>query len=384
MRRELPPAAIVVIDEAHKWFEFYESWFASPEWQDIPIIGLSATPWAQGLGKYYKRLIIASTTKELIDGGFLAPFRVFAPAHPDLGGVRTLAGDYHEGDLGDAMDRAQLVADIVQTWVERGEGRPTFCFAVNCAHAQHIRDRFEAAGIPAAYMDARTKLDEREDIRRKFHAGEFKVVCNVGVLTTGIDWDVRCIILARPTKSEMLFVQMIGRGLRRAEGKADCLILDHSDTHSRLGFVTDIAYETLDDGQYEHSISSRKSTEVLPKECPACTFLRPAHVHVCPHCGFAPKAQWEGENQNGELVEITHARTTAQKLAGVDRKSLYAQLCWIARDRSYKPGWAVHQFKTLAGYWPNRNLHVAPEEPCDMLRSWIRSRQIAYAKRRTA
>ena len=59
---------------------------------------------------------------------------------------------------------------------------------------------------------------------------------------------MRCIILARPTKSEMLFVQMIGRGLRTADGKADCLILDHSDNHLRLGFVTDIHHDKLDDG----------------------------------------------------------------------------------------------------------------------------------------
>lgn len=65
------------------------------------------------------------------------------------------------------------------------------------------------------------------------------MIASVGCLTTGVDLDVRCIVLARPTKSEMLFVQIIGRGLRRAPGKVDCLILDHSDTHSRLGFVTD-------------------------------------------------------------------------------------------------------------------------------------------------
>jgi DNA repair protein RadD len=122
------------------------------------------------------------------------------------------------------MDKDALVADVVDTWLQRAEGRPTFCFAVNRVHANHLQQKFLAAGVQAGYVDAYTDKDERREVARQFHAGEIKVVCNVGVLTTGIDWDVRCIILARPTKSEMLFVQMIGRGLRTADGKNDCLI----------------------------------------------------------------------------------------------------------------------------------------------------------------
>ena len=73
---------------------------------DIPFIGLSATPWARGLGKYYDDLIIAATTADLIrDGLSLADFIIFAPSEPDLAGVRTVAGDFHEGELAEAMDR---------------------------------------------------------------------------------------------------------------------------------------------------------------------------------------------------------------------------------------------------------------------------------------
>jgi DNA repair protein RadD len=96
--RKLPKADLVIIDEVHCWFEFYARWIADPEWANVPFIGLSATPWTKGLGKHFSRLIIAATTQELIDAGFLSPFRVFAPSHPDLAGVRTVAGDFHEGE----------------------------------------------------------------------------------------------------------------------------------------------------------------------------------------------------------------------------------------------------------------------------------------------
>jgi superfamily II DNA or RNA helicase len=381
MRRQIPSADIVIVDEAHRWFDFYGRWMADPAWRSIPFVGLSATPWTKGLGKHFDALIIASTTRELIDSGFLSAFRVFAPSHPDLAGVRTVAGDYHEGDLGEAMNKAPLVADIASTWIERGEGRPTLCYCVDRAHARTVRDRFEASGIACGYMDAYTEPDARREIRRQFHSGEIKIVCNVGVLTTGVDWDVRCIILARPTKSEMLFVQIIGRGLRTADGKNDCLILDHSDTHGRLGFVTDIHHEHLDDGKRGTRANSRKSGEALPKECPSCSFLRPPKVHICPNCGFAPQQQSTVHVVAGELVELTGR--PASKLADIGNAALYGQLLRFAREQGYRPGWASYKFRELRGYWPDRLRHVPEMEPEPQVRSWIRSRQIAFAKRRS-
>ena len=94
MRRDIAPADLVFIDEAHRWYDFYRRWFLDLEWANVPFIGLTATPWTKGLGAYYERLIIAATTQDLIDQGYLSNFKVFAPAHPDLNNVRTLAGDY--------------------------------------------------------------------------------------------------------------------------------------------------------------------------------------------------------------------------------------------------------------------------------------------------
>jgi hypothetical protein len=92
MRRKIPAADVVVIDEAHRWFDFYGKWMSDPEWAKVPFIGLSATPWTKGLGKHYDDLLIAATTRDLIDAGYLSQFRVFAPSHPDLGAVRTVRG----------------------------------------------------------------------------------------------------------------------------------------------------------------------------------------------------------------------------------------------------------------------------------------------------
>jgi DNA repair protein RadD len=224
-RRDLPKADIVFVDEAHIWHDFYRKWFLDPEWKDIPFIGLSASPWRKGLGAYYDELIIVATIQELIDAGYLSKFKVFAPSHPDLSGVSTIAGDYQQDELGIAMDKVPLVADIVATWLKHSPGRRTLCFAVNRIHAQHIRDKFEEVGIRAGYVDCFSTPAERLEVRNKFASGEYQVVCNVDVLTLGVDWDVRTIILARPTKSEMRYVQVIGRGLRPAKDKDHCVRL---------------------------------------------------------------------------------------------------------------------------------------------------------------
>jgi superfamily II DNA or RNA helicase len=302
-RRTFPEAQVVVFDEAHMIHEAHRTWLADPAWRGVPFVGLSATPWSKGLGRYFESLIPVTTTQALIDQGYLSPFKVFATGHPDLRGVKTVAGDYHEGELSAAMRAGSLTADIIDTWIARHNGAKTLVFAVDRAHAKALQSRFEAAGVPAGYQDAHTSDTERREIRRKFHTGEFRVVSNVGTLTTGVDWDVRCLVLARPTKSEILYTQIIGRVLRTAPGKDFALILDHSDTTQRLGFVTDIHHDELDKGE------RTKAPRILrPKECPRCAALRLPRLSECPNCGFKPEPVSGVVEQTGELWEITSGK----------------------------------------------------------------------------
>jgi DNA repair protein RadD len=386
-RRKIPPAHFVIIDEVHRWFKFYDKWLKDPEWLNVPFLGLSATPWTKGLGKRFSKLIIGTTTRQLIDAGRLSDFRVFAPSTPDLTGVKTVAGDYHEKQLSEVMNRATLVADIVDTWLQRAQDRPTLVFAVDRTHAKHLQTQFQEAGVAAGYIDCNTDRLEREDVAAQFRRGELKVVCNVGCLTTGIDWDVRCIVLARPTKSEMLFVQMIGRGLRLADGKDHCLILDHSDNHNRLGFVTDIHYDKLDDGK-KREAAKRKGSEKLPKLCPFCKFLKPPKAHECPSCGFKPEPKCAVVNGEGELVEWQNRKTQIGPSEN-EKIAFYRELRGYADERAaagrpYKSQWPAANFKERYGHYPPFfwNDNYGPTEPGRATRNWVKHRIIAYARRR--
>lgn len=377
-RRMLPETDLVIVDEAHQVFKVITTWMA--ERTTLPFIGLSATPWSKGLGKHYTDLIRPVSLSQLIDRKRLTPFRAFAPSHPDLGGVKTVAGDYDEAALAEAMDKPQLTADIVSTYLAKGENRPTLCFAVNRAHARSLADEFERAGVSTAYIDGYTERDDRKVIAAAFAEGRVKVVVNVGVLTTGVDWDVRCIILARPTKSEMLYVQIIGRGLRTAPGKSDCLILDHSDTTLNLGFVTDITHDELDNGKRKDAASSRRSKQKelrLPKECSGCGELKPGGVHVCPACGFAPERRQEIETADGELFQIAGGKLAADRET---KQRFWSGLLWYVENRGKSEGWAAHRYKDRFGVWP-RGLRATPKPPDVECHNWVRAGNIQFAKR---
>ena len=376
-KRKIPHADLVIVDECHRVFKFYNRWFS--EWNNVPFVGLSATPWTKGLGKLYDDLLIASTTQDLISQGYLSDFRVYAPSKPDLSKCRTVAGDWHEGDIGDVMDKPGLTADIVSTWKRMAEGRPTLAFCVNRAHANHLRKDFESRGVKADYIDAYTDVNEREIIAKKFHRGETQVVCNVGCLTTGVDWDVRCVILARPTKSEMLFVQIVGRGLRTADGKQDCLILDHSDTHQRLGFVTDIHHEKLDDGRQNASTKFERK-QPLPKECPSCKYMKPAKVHQCPSCGFKAEKQSDIEVQDGDLSELKRKKKLNRDVSSDEKKKFYGELLGYCQNQGYKRGWAANKYRDRFGVWPNAHHDAIVSDPSLETINYIKHSLIKWAR----
>ena len=384
-RRAIPPSDLVLVDECHRQFKFVTRWLGSPEMASVPVIGLTATPWSRDLGKVYDDLVVSAPMRELIDLGFLSDYRVFAPSHPDLTGVRTVAGDFHEGELSEAMQKPSLVADVVTTWKRLGENRSTLVFAVDRAHARRLQQEFDSARIATAYIDAFTESAERKTIFSQFSDGAIRIIVSVATLTTGIDLDVRCIVLARPTKSETLFVQIAGRGLRTAEGKDHCLILDHSDTTLRLGFPDTIHHAELDDGSPRKSSQARQEREEpQPKECSACNFLKPARVHKCPSCGFAPERQSEVQAIEGELSELDAAR--ARKLHKSDRHTKqrwYSMLTSIARQRGYREGWVANQYRAKFGVWP-QGLVLIEVPPDSEVLNWVRHRMIKFAKSREA
>lgn len=373
-RRQRPEADVVIVDECHVQHKPVLEWMADRDARRV-FIGLSATPWARGMADHWQGLVVPVTMQELIDAQFLSPFRVYAPSSPDLSGVKIVAGDYHEGQLADVMGGASIVADVVQTWKQRAQGLPTLVFAVNRAHAAQLVQQFADAGVAMGYCDANTDIVERQFLFRQMARGDISGIVNIGTLTTGVDADVRCVVLARPTKSEMLFVQMIGRGLRMAPGKAEALILDHADNHARMGFVTDIHHDKLLSGKDKQHPTKQDKGEVTPRPCPSCGALKKGGA--CPSCGFKPERKSEVEVEAGELIEF---RAKPPKHNREEKQKFWSMAQHVDRERGKGGKLAKALYRSKFGVWP-QGLSDSPMKPDGAFLSYEHSRRIAFAKR---
>lgn len=386
-RRGFPEKqGIILIDEAHACAGSVAYRNFIFQHQHVPIIGLSATPFSRGLGKHYdelngplfERLIVSATIRELIDAGFLVDVDVYAPEIPDLSGVRTVAGDYDEAQLGHVMDQPKMVGDIIEHWQRLGDNRPTVVFAVNIAHSKHIVGAFREAGVSAEHIDCYTSDIERAAILERVRRGETRVISNVSILAEGWDFPACAVmVLARPTKSLIRYIQMAGRILRIYPGKDRATLIDHSGSALNLGLPTDDLPLELDDGKPRKPGKTRDADEPKPRQCPSCKAVIPAKAKCCPICNWKPDPVQEIVMKKGALKLLRHTAAPTK----ADKQSLYSQFVHVAIERKKKLGWADHLFKDLTGHFP-RGLDPIPEEPSEDIRKFVLSKLIRFSKGR--
>jgi superfamily II DNA or RNA helicase len=197
----------------------------------------------------------------------------------------------------------------------------------------------------------------------------------------GVDEDVRCIIMSRPTKSEMLWVQMIGRGLRTAPGKNHLLILDHAGNAENLGLPDAIHHEHLDTHSPSESVIPPNSHTLKPTKCQSCGYLIPPGVGNCPQCGAARQRRGsEIMPADGELVEYgakskKAPKTARERLAARDARVVYRELLAVCKSS----GEVAHRFKDIFGCWPqfSDRISILPsDEVCD----FVTAQRIRWAK----
>jgi superfamily II DNA or RNA helicase len=386
---DLPPADLLIFDEAHRARGRTREHLIGL-YPEAVLLGMTATPCrgdGRGLGNLFDVMVEAPQVAELIVGGYLVKSRVYAPVDPDLKGVRTEKGDYVISQLAGRMNTDALVGDIVEHWHKHGEQRRAIAFAVDVAHSVAIRDQFLRAGVPAEHLDGETPIPEREAILGRLASGETKVVSNCMVLTEG--WDcppVGCCILARPTKQMGLFRQMIGRVLRPAAGKSDAVILDHSGAVFRHGLPEDHVEWTLEvDGRAATPAHEKRKRGEAPalRECPSCKaiMIKPP----CGACGWMPEPKARNiDFENGRLGLVVGGKARAQAYTNEEKVRWYQMLIGEALRRGKKPGWAWYLFKDKFGHEPDRFWNRTALAPAPEVSSYVRSRLIAYAKRRAA
>lgn len=318
---------IIICDESHDCVSPTYQKFLS-NFNDKIIIGLTATPFKIGNKNhsYWDACIKPIEAHELMELGYLVPCSLFIPSDIDLSHIETdsKTRDYKTKQLSNAMSKREIVGDIVENYKKIGNNKQAICFCVDKQHSKILCQEFNESGIKAMHADESTKQKERDDILNKFKRGEIQVITNVMIFSTGLDLPQAEVgIMARPTKSEVLWIQQVGRLLRpyRKCGKCNtqydnsekcpkcghdkpsyiknsAIIIDHGANSIELGHPYDVRYPDM--GKDKEKQKREKS---LLRTCKQCFFVYPAQIKTCPNCNNVNKLPERlYETKQGEIV----------------------------------------------------------------------------------
>lgn len=249
---------------------------------DKLLLGVTATPGrsdGQGLDNLFQEITYACDIGYMICEGFLSDVRgIRVETETDLQGVATRQGDFATGQLSAAVNTDERNQIIVDSYKEYANGRKAIAFCVDIAHSKELARQFNDAGISAAAMWGDMGDDERKRVLSAFERGEYQVLSNCNVLTEGFDSpSISCVLMARPTKSQSLYIQMVGRGLRTFPGKENCVVIDFTDSRHDVCQVATLAgkemrtgeslREAIERGTHEEKeAANAKATAVFSKE----------------------------------------------------------------------------------------------------------------------
>lgn len=384
-KRGWPTADIDVIDEAHILHASVKARIASKQ---TIVVGMSATPFTRGLGKYFDAVVNVTTTRWLIEQGWLVPYRAFGCSEPDMDGVRVKSTG--EWDDKEASGKAlEVVGDVVDEYLKHGENRKFICSAVDTAHVEELQRQFLAAGINVASYTYLDDADDRAETTSEFRKDDSAIrgLITVTAASRGFDVpSVSCIIMARPLRKSLAeHIQLLGRGLRICEGKVDCLVLDHSGNMGRFWrqceTFFDEGLDKLDDGEKKDKPKPDEKPEKEPMKCPTCRAVH-SPAPFCPVCGHQYPKKKAIEHVPGSLKELIAGKYTKQLTSTL--WPMVAGYVLERREGDAAKKQALAIYKSITGEFPKGAWWetTVPVPPSMEVRSRIKASQIAFANRR--
>lgn len=380
----LPEFDFAIVDEAHTQWELIKQ--IIERYNNIPIIGLTATPYSKGLGKMYNNLLVPITPRELLAQGYLTPVKYFGGEHVDLSKIRSVdANTFSPGDLENETDEHKeiLTGCIIKNWLEFGENSQTIAFSPSLAQSQYLVEKFNRAGITAEHIDCYTPDDEKKDLIEAHNAGEFKILSCSRLLGTGYDSPTTvCIIDCFPTKSITTYAQRIGRVMRTSDGKPHAIYLDHAGNFDRFGYAEDIVPTELHDGEKPHReqdlATQKDKKEAKVRDCHQC--FQKMQGCRCLACGYQISKSEELIDDGSMLKEINEG-TKANKQDPMEAKQRFLDDMFTHQTiKQYKKGYAWRAYFEKYGVYPTGMQPNLLPEVGEMGKKWIKYKNIKHAK----
>jgi superfamily II DNA or RNA helicase len=329
-RREriVPRCGLVIIDEAHH--ATADSYRAVLDWaRPSYVLGVTATPYrldGDGLDEIFGDTpIYTYDIRDAIRDGYLVAPRQYAiRSAADLAGVHSRAGDLAPGELSAAVDTPGRNALIARVCRDALGSRRAIVYGASVAHAENLATALRADGLTADWLSGEADQARRHDVLARYRSGEIQYLANCAILTEGFDDPVTsAIVMARPTASRGLYVQCVGRGLRPALGKTDCVIVDvidqghkhrlHNAVSSLAGTRREIADEVDCQGREVYAEAERILTEQEDARVIAETYpLEWVAVDRTPRwsreelslAGYEESAVWQSKSASGKQLDL--------------------------------------------------------------------------------
>lgn len=327
-----PQADLIIWDECHhalaeEWGSILESY------AHAKLVGLTATPQrldGKPLGDVFADLVVAATYPELLAGGHLVQCRAYQP--PEVPG-------------------SGLAQDPLTAWQRYAENSQTFAFASSVAQARELTERFNAAGIPSAVIEAGTKASDRDDHLARFAHGQLRVLWNVHVLTEGTDVPAaRTVLLARNCLHVSMFLQICGRVLRPHESKTDAILID-------LTGATLIHGLPLEERAYSLEGQGIQRTSLAPlRNCPQCGATVLSAHPACPECAYVfPRQKRAGP----AIFDMELRAVYAGAATPLDAQAReFNRLLAIGNSRGWSLWYICKEFQKLFGRMPTTEMRA--------------------------
>ena len=373
----MEPPDLIIVDEAHRsvspsYLKLFE------QWPDAHVVGLTATPErtdGKGLGEVYDAIVEGPTMRWLIEHGYLSQYRIIAPSSSvSLTGVSKRAGDYATDELEAAMDKPTITGEAVSAYRQYATGKRCMVFCVSIKHSQHVCQQYQDAGIPAEHVDGSHTDAERDAILERFRTGQTLVVCSVQLAIEGLDIPaIEVVQFLRPTASLIVYLQAVGRGLRREQGKPACLVLDQVANWTRHGLPDDVREWSLAGRVNKRKRAEHDEPTVSVKQCAACYAVFRAGPLACPSCGATlPGAGRSAPTVvDGELAEIDLSMYRKQQRREQGNARTLVDLVALGHRRGMKSpdGWAVNVLANREGRKPRPQEWTEARQVLAMLRA---------------
>ena len=339
----------IIADEAHHFLKSNIFGKTINYFKDVPLIGFTATPErlsGEGLGVnsdgFFDCLIKGPTINDLVKAGYLSYPIIYRPPQEIINQFHLKRGDYDKDEMEYAYTRKAIIGDVISHYRQHLNYKPTVCFCVSIKHCEIMADEFINAGYVAVALSGKMKKSDREAAIAGLANGSIHVLMSCDLISEGLDIPVMAgAILLRKTLSLTLFMQQVGRPLRKYPGKENAIILDHAGNYYLHGHILAEREWSLDRGKRNH----KKEKPPAITSCPKCFGVWPGELRICPGqlpdgtlCRFnfsdienilKKKQRKNPKTIEGELIEAMPEGTNEEKIKDLSK--------FLAKIQSYSP-----------------------------------------------